>query len=327
MINYNLLLYYTFICEILLQLPGYYHYRFLPGSNSYSKTNNFTFCTAAKSWYNNQTILLSPSSSDHISPSSATTTAISNSKANRKRISETGNDKNGHQNSESLFQASSLSSSSATSSTTNSILLAATTKTISQHSPLVGWMADGIPIYGPYTTSGALPQDLDECGGHSSDDYSFYHYHYQPTFPYSVTCLRGCLDGSMNSKLNSGKYCDVNLTYTTTNNSNLTNVIDYSYFQYYSTSYGGSTINLPDWTGPITLLAFGFAVFIPACLCCICALCSQKKRAQPHSSGHTPWWVEQGNGNIVNIRSSGTDNNVNGNDVSDLDIVDDDNIL
>ena len=69
------------------------------------------------------------------------------------------------------------------------------------HSPLVGFMADGIPIYGPFGENGIFPKDLDLCGGHFSDKYKFYHYHFQNKYPYSVNCLRGCLDGKFNKQL------------------------------------------------------------------------------------------------------------------------------
>ena len=51
------------------------------------------------------------------------------------------------------------------------------------HSPLVGFMADGIPIYGPAGTNGEAPSDLDACNGHASDDFDFYHYHMTSVYP------------------------------------------------------------------------------------------------------------------------------------------------
>ena len=44
------------------------------------------------------------------------------------------------------------------------------------HSPQIGWGLDGIPIYGPYTTGGTVPKDVDNCGAHSHDEYGM-HYH------------------------------------------------------------------------------------------------------------------------------------------------------
>ena len=101
------------------------------------------------------------------------------------------------------------------------------------HSKLFGIMADGIPIFGPlgecvHTSSSAstlicphlyvhsvstvlyrialltsssgdygnLPGNLDECGGHADNTHPWYHYHVpnKRIFPYSLACLRGCVD-------------------------------------------------------------------------------------------------------------------------------------
>jgi hypothetical protein len=68
----------------------------------------------------------------------------------------------------------------------------------STHAKLVGFMADGIPIYGPEGDDGVIPEDLDECNGHTDNAHAFYHYHvaseYQ--YPYTVNCLRGKTDSS-----------------------------------------------------------------------------------------------------------------------------------
>lgn len=66
------------------------------------------------------------------------------------------------------------------------------TDTTTAHSPLVGFMADGIPIYGPRGNNGAIPTDLDTCNGHDSD-LAFYHYHTTTDAPYVVQCLKGCV--------------------------------------------------------------------------------------------------------------------------------------
>ena len=136
----------------------------------------------------------------------------------------------------------------------------------STHSPMVGILADGIPIYGPKAGGGSPPSDLDECGGHSSD-LPFYHYHFKSVWPYSVRCLRGCLDGQFNEALDSHD-CVVDLQATSGNNyssiSNLTYV------------YGGSGENSTDWSGPACLLVFGFFIFIPGMLCCICMMCGKR---------------------------------------------------
>jgi len=62
-----------------------------------------------------------------------------------------------------------------------------------QHSPLVGFALDGIPIFGPLTVGGKLPTDLDECNGHISTQYPFYHYHMSTSYPYVIGCFRGCV--------------------------------------------------------------------------------------------------------------------------------------
>lgn len=65
-----------------------------------------------------------------------------------------------------------------------------------QHSPLFGFMADGIPIYGPKGDGGEVPDDLDECNGHTDETYGFYHYHVEPEYkyPYLINCLKGKVD-------------------------------------------------------------------------------------------------------------------------------------
>jgi len=65
--------------------------------------------------------------------------------------------------------------------------------TVGQHSPLVGFALDGIPIFGPRTVGGKLPTDLDECNGHVSTQYPFYHYHMSTSYPYVIGCFRGCV--------------------------------------------------------------------------------------------------------------------------------------
>jgi len=62
-----------------------------------------------------------------------------------------------------------------------------------KHSPLWGFMADGIPIFGAYGDKGVVPKDLDKCGGHVDKSYPFYHYHvtYNYKYPYTVACLHG----------------------------------------------------------------------------------------------------------------------------------------
>ena len=71
-------------------------------------------------------------------------------------------------------------------------------QTSGQHSPLFGFMADGIPIYGALGDNGVAPTDLDECNGHVDNSHPFYHYHTTSNFayPYLVNCLKGCLNGT-----------------------------------------------------------------------------------------------------------------------------------
>ena len=83
------------------------------------------------------------------------------------------------------------------------------------HSPLIGLMVDGIPLYGPYGDQGSLPTDLDECQGHSDSTFPFYHYHVLSNriYPYSLPCLKGCIyksngNPNLNSILTTEKSCD-----------------------------------------------------------------------------------------------------------------------
>ncbi len=71
--------------------------------------------------------------------------------------------------------------------------------TAGQHSPLVGYAADGFGIYGNLGQNGvALTNaDLDECHGHTHPitingvTLNQYHYHATKEFPYTVGCFRG----------------------------------------------------------------------------------------------------------------------------------------
>lgn len=119
------------------------------------------------------------------------------------------------------------------------------TESVDSHSPLAGFMLDGIPIYGPKGASGLVPQDLDECGGHNSD-LAFYHYHFKSAYPYSVNCLWGRTDGLANSFLNNYDDCVVSDTQS-----------DYSSLVDFSASYGGDGINNRNTFGCIFLMSFG----------------------------------------------------------------------
>lgn len=59
-----------------------------------------------------------------------------------------------------------------------------------EHSLLLGFVKDGIPIYGFLNSDGEEPTDLDKCNGHTSD-LGFYHYHATRTFPYLIGCYKG----------------------------------------------------------------------------------------------------------------------------------------
>ncbi|XP_065901993.1 uncharacterized protein [Dysidea avara] len=77
-----------------------------------------------------------------------------------------------------------------------------------EHSQLLGWMFDGYGIYGQLSLNGVVPDDLDECGGHTHllDGAMVYHYHfpYPSQFPWVVGCFRGCPEVSNNPSEFSG---------------------------------------------------------------------------------------------------------------------------
>jgi hypothetical protein len=129
----------------------------------------------------------------------------------------------------------------------------------SSHSPIAGFLADGIPIYGPRGIDGLPPQDLDQCGGHAGDGIEYYHYHFRTVYPYSVECLAGCVNGAVNPNLNSP--CVVAPVQ-----------YDYSALQILRVQYGGAGQNREIWTGPVSLLAVGGFLFIVSLMwsCCIC---------------------------------------------------------
>ena len=68
-----------------------------------------------------------------------------------------------------------------------------------QHSPLFAVMYDGVPLYGVYGDNGIAPTNLDECNGHVDTSHNYYHYHLPAnlTYPYTVNCLKGCLDNTV----------------------------------------------------------------------------------------------------------------------------------
>jgi|GEM_PF-3062078 len=68
-----------------------------------------------------------------------------------------------------------------------------------QHSPVVGYAADGFPIYGNLGENGVplSNADLDICHGHThaitfnGQTVVMYHYHATHSFPYTIGCYRG----------------------------------------------------------------------------------------------------------------------------------------
>jgi hypothetical protein len=69
-----------------------------------------------------------------------------------------------------------------------------------QHSPVIGFAFDGIPIYGPWEAPGVMAKDatdsatLDVCNGHSDPERG-YHYHVTPgRFPYVIGGYRGVVE-------------------------------------------------------------------------------------------------------------------------------------
>ena len=73
--------------------------------------------------------------------------------------------------------------------------LTAEIDTTGQHSALLGFAADGFPVYGPQGTDGSEVADLDDCRGEFGPTPEFpdgvYHYHLTTVFPYTTLCLSG----------------------------------------------------------------------------------------------------------------------------------------
>jgi hypothetical protein len=67
-----------------------------------------------------------------------------------------------------------------------------------EHSHIIGFAADGFPVYGPQDEGGIEASDatgLDGCSGEFGPTPEFpngiYHYHLRNVFPYTMTCLSG----------------------------------------------------------------------------------------------------------------------------------------
>ena len=60
------------------------------------------------------------------------------------------------------------------------------------HSGIIGYIRDGLPIYGYHSVGGAelTNSDLDVCHGHSHGTLG-YHYHATMEYPYTIGCYRG----------------------------------------------------------------------------------------------------------------------------------------
>ena len=62
-------------------------------------------------------------------------------------------------------------------------------------SPLIGYMFDGFKIYGKQCSNGKVPDDLDECGGHYTEEHG-YHYHVRESEPHIIRAFRGVVEKS-----------------------------------------------------------------------------------------------------------------------------------
>lgn len=140
------------------------------------------------------------------------------------------------------------------------------------HSPMVGFLLDGIPIYGPRGAQGLAPTDLDQCGGHASD-LDFYHYHFKSQYPYSVDCLWGRTDGQSNAFLNNYDSCVESSV-----QSNYSSISSMTY------TYGGSGNNARDSVGCLTLISVGSVLFIYAILHYAWITISEQKLLPPPPS-------------------------------------------
>jgi YHYH protein len=64
-----------------------------------------------------------------------------------------------------------------------------------KHSPLIGFMFDGLAVYGPNGDDGKPPNDLDDCNGHADIERG-YHYHVTAAYPYLIGAYRGVVERS-----------------------------------------------------------------------------------------------------------------------------------
>ena len=63
-----------------------------------------------------------------------------------------------------------------------------------KHSALLGWMFDGHAIYGMRSLNGIVPDDLDNCSGHTHEinGKEVYHYHLPASYPWIIGCFKSC---------------------------------------------------------------------------------------------------------------------------------------
>lgn len=125
------------------------------------------------------------------------------------------------------------------------------TESSDTHSPMIGIMLDGIPLYGPRGADGELPVGLDGCNGHATD-LDYYHYHVTSEFPYVVNCLWGKTYGNANSELNNSATC-VESDYQS----------DYSSLYSVDWSYGGDGGGNEDGECGILLTTATFKTWVP----------------------------------------------------------------
>jgi hypothetical protein len=62
------------------------------------------------------------------------------------------------------------------------------------HSRHIGWALDGFPVFGPFSTDGVVPADVDSCYGHTHDPYG-YHYHSRLVHDGKSHAFLGCFRG------------------------------------------------------------------------------------------------------------------------------------
>ena len=135
-----------------------------------------------------------------------------------------------------------------------------------EHSELLGWMFDGYGIYGQFSENGEVPEDLDECGGHTHDinGSQVYHYHfpYPSEFPWVIGCFKGCPEVSNNER-------EFNMVTQYGCNSTTTTVAPPTNTTTASPPTNSTTNNNGSGAANISLKHFNFFIIF---LVCVCAL-------------------------------------------------------